>query len=446
MMVPSKRLGWAAAIAAVMGMASPLRADDASGNWGRWRGPLGTGVAVGGTPPTEWSETKNIRWKKAVEGFGTSTPIIWGNQVIVVTAVATGKNATPPPEAPEGRSNNRFGSFIPGELYQFKVISHDRATGNILWESVAREEAPHEGHHKDHGFASASPVTDGSTLIVSFGSRGIHGYSMDGKKLWEKQLGRMRTRNSFGEGASPALHKGTVVINWDHEGEDSIFALDAKTGEEKWRKARNEPTTWTTPLILEEAGVTQVVVAGTEQTISYNLADGATLWEGPGLTTNVIPTPVADAERVYVMSGFRGAALHAVQRSARGKVTPGSGIAWSHAKSTPYVPSPLLYDRFLYFFSGNNGVLSCFDSVTGKAHYEAERLPGLFGVYASPVGAGDKVYLLGREGTTLVLSKGPKLEIVATNKLDDQTDASMAVAGSEIFVRGHKHLYCVAAK
>lgn len=431
-----------------------------AGNWPQWRGPLADGVAPQANPPLRWSETENVKWKVKLPGSGTSTPIIWENRVFILTAIPTGKKAEaasagsppppPPADAPPGNRPRPPGgggrSEAPTEFQQFVVLCLDRQTGKTIWQKIAREEVPHEGHHRDHGYASASPVTDGKVVLASFGSRGLYCYDMEGNLKWEKDLGDMRTRNSFGEGSSPALHGNTAVVLWDHEGDDFIVALDKNTGKELWRVKRDEPTGWSTPLIVEHQGKTHVVVSGTSKVRSYDLTSGKVLWEGPGLTTNPIPSPVHKDGVVYLMSGFRGAALHAIKLSASGDVAGTDSIVWSHNKSTPYVPSPLLTDDLLYFISGNNGILSCFDVKTGKAHYEAERLENVRGIYASPVSAQDRVYIMSREGGCVVLKKDAKLEVLATNQLDDPTDSSLAVVGKEIFIRGHQHLYCIAEK
>lgn len=433
-------------------------ADSRSANWPAWRGPLANGVAPNANPPVEWSEQKNVKWKVALPGRGSATPIIWDDQVFILTAVPSTNPAAEKPApaaaaAPEaspeaGRPRRGRGpggaSEAPTAEQKFTVIAYDRATGKSRWEQVARTQVPHEGHHRDHGFASASPVTDGEVLIASFGSFGIHAYDLQGKRLWENDLGDMRTRNSFGEGSSPALHGNTVVVLWDHEGDDFIVALDKRTGKELWRQVRDEPTGWSTPLILEHEGTTQVVVNGTNKVRSYDLATGKLLWEAGGQTANAIPSPVPDGGRVIVMSGFRGAALQVIQLGKSGDLTGSDAIVWSHNKGTPYVPSPLLYGRQLYFFAGNNAQLSIFDATTGKPGIEAERLDGLQGVYASPVGAADRVYLLGRDGGALVVRNSFKLEVLATNRLEDGFDASPAPVGRELFLRGRENLYCIA--
>jgi outer membrane protein assembly factor BamB len=421
-------------------------------NWPAWRGPLATGASPDANPPIEWSETKNVKWKVAVPGRGSATPIVWEHQIFLLTAIPAGKKTPAPPAAeptpaPEsGRRGGRGGgglSEAPDEEQQFTVLALNRTTGKTLWQHTPRVQLPHAGHHRDHGFASASPVTDGEVLIAHFGSFGTYAYDLKGRLLWEKDFGDMRTRNSFGEGSSPALSGNTVVVLWDHEGEDFIVALDRLTGKELWRQQRDEPTGWCTPLIVEHGGRKQVVVNGTNRARGYDLLTGEALWESGGQTANAIPSAVAAQSRVYVMSGFRGAELQAITLGRQGNLTGSDAIAWRHTKSTPYVPSPLLVNDFLYFLSGNNALLSAFDATTGKAHFEAERIEGLTGVYASPVAAAGRVYLVGRDGGTVVLKAGSKLETLAKNNLDDGFDASPVPVGKALFLRGRQNLYCL---
>jgi outer membrane protein assembly factor BamB len=236
----------------------------------------------------------------------------------------------------------------------------------------------------------------------------------------------------------------TLVVNWDHEGEDFIAAFDKESGKELWRQSRDERTTWTTPLIVEHDGKKQVVVTATQRIRSYDLASGKQLWECGGMTANVIPTPVSDFGLVYAISGFRGNSLLAIKLGGTGDLTDSTSIAWRHGKSTPYVPSPLLYGERLYFLAGNNAMLSCFDAKTGQALVDAERLSGPSGFYASPVGAANRIYLAGRNGTSLVLKRADQVEVIATNVLEDKFDASPAIVGKELFLRGHENLYCLA--
>lgn len=437
-----------------------------SSNWPHWRGPLANGIAPQARPPVTWSETENVQWKVAVPGRGHSTPIIWGDQIFLQTAIATGKKvpaeekksaqaaaplvfgqARPPGENPPPGGERRRGGFgggeKPTEVQQFVLLSLDRATGAKRWQQTVREEVPHEGHHRDHGFASHSPVTDGAHVYAWFGSRGLHCFDLKGDLKWKKDLGRQRTANSFGEGNSPALRGEVLVVNWDHEDEDFIAAFNKNTGEQLWRNKRDERTTWTSPFIIEHEGKAQVVVSASQRIRSYDLATGQQIWECGGMTANVIPTPVSDFGMLYAISGFRGNSLLAIKLGRSGDLTDTDAIAWRHAKGTPYVPSPILYGERLFFLAGNNAILSCFDAKTGEPLFTEQRLEGPTGFYASPVGAEGRLYLAGRNGTSVVLKNAGQFEVLATNKLDDKFDASPALAGDQLFLRGQEYLYCL---
>ena len=394
----------------------------AGGNWPQWRGPLHTGEATLGNPPVEWSEDKNVRWKVEVPGLGKSTPVVWNDLVFVTTAVPTG---------------------APLNL-EYVVQAHNRADGKLRWRKVVKVQAPHEGTHKDGSYASGSALTDGERVYAFFGSRGLFALDLKGNLVWEKQFGAMRTRLSFGEGASPVLHGNALGVNWDHEDQDFLVALDKKTGKELWRTERDEPTSWSTPIVVTHAGREQVIVNATNRVRGYDLATGKVLWEAGGMTTNVIPSPVHADGTVYVTSGFRGNALMAVRLAeARGDVTDKPAIAWKYDRDTPYVPSPLLYRGGLYFLKTNSAVLTRIDVATGKPDY-TQRLEGLSNVYASPVAVAGRVYVLSREGVMMVIEAGPALKVLATNKLADGFDASPAVVDDEMYLRGQKYLYRIS--
>ena len=427
-----------AAAGLLLGARRPLIAasDDVAAHWPQWRGPLSTGEAPLARPPVEWGEGRNVRFKVNLPGDGKGTPILWRDLVVVTAAVPVD-----PSPAGEARSNGRSAET----LLDFVVLALSRQDGAVRWRRSLRQERPHEGTHKDGSFAAGSASTDGERIYAFFGSRGLYALDLEGRVVWEKLLGQMRTRNAFGEGATPALARGVLVVTWDHEGEDFVVALDAKTGRERWRKGRDEPTTWSTPLILFEGKRAQVVLGGTNGVRGYDLETGDVVWEASGLTLNAIPSPVYADGIVYAMSGFRGSALRAVRiAEARGLVAGPPGLVFSHDQDTPYVPSPLLYRGGLYFLKSNSGILTCLDAKTGATRY-TERLEAVPNVYASPVAADGRIYVVGREGTTVVLEAGPRPKVLATNRLDDGFDASPALADGDLFLRGRKSLYRISA-
>ena len=407
-------------------------------NWPQWRGPAGSGVAPESDPPTEWSETKNVRWKVAIPGRGHATPIVWGDRVYIQTAIPVENEAQPA----EGKTDKK------SRPYRFVLLALDRRTGTAVWEQTLCETVPHEPGHKDASLVSNSPVTDGEHVYAYFGSRGLYCLDLGGKLVWKKDFGQMTTRRGFGEGSSPALFGNTLVLVWDQEGDSFIVGLDKKTGNERWRVARDEPTSWATPIVVTPGGKPQVIASATNRIRSYDLETGAPLWECAGMTVNTIPTPVCDDELVYCISGYRGSALLAIRYAgAKGDITGTPVVAWTYdGKGTPYVPSPALYDGKLYFLQVSQPILSCVDARTGKAEYVQQRLEQLDGVYASVVAVAGRVYVVGRNGKTAVLQAGDELKTLATNALDDEFSASPAIAGDELFLRGRGHLYCIAGE
>ena len=412
-------------------------------NWHQLRGPLANGVSPSGDPPTRWSDTENIRWKAEIPGVGSSTPIVFSDRIFLLTAIETDRKVDTIPD-PKDQPMRSFGITFPNRIHQFAVVCLDRATGKPVWQKTAIEELPHEGHHPDNDFASATPITDGKSLFVSFGSRGVFCFDVDGNLKWKKDFGDLSTRNSFGEGSSPALFGDTLVTTWDHDGKSFIVAQSAATGDVLWQKDRDEKSAWATPLILTHGGRTQVITNASNFVRSYDLASGEILWQCGGQVSNVIPSPVANDKLVYCMSGYRGSALFALPLDATGDITGTERIAWKLERGTPYVPSPLLYDNRLYFLQSNDGILSIADAATGKVLVDRQRLPEIRRIYASPVGAAGRVYLTSRDGVTLVIRHGDTFEVLATNKLSDDIDASAAVVGKELYLRGKKHLYCIA--
>ena len=430
--------------------------QDPKGNWPTWRGNEGTGEAPGAKPPVTWSEDENVVWKTPLPGLGNSTPVIWGDRIFLTTAVETEEKREAQPGADDsdrrGRRDRRRGRRGGGaaltNYYDFRVLAIDRNSGEVIWSKSAARAVPHERGHKTGSQASNSPVTDGRFVYAHFGSRGIHCFTLDGEPAWSRtDLGQMRTRNQFGEGSSPALVDDTLLVNWDHEGDSYLLALDARNGKDKWKQPRNEPTSWSTPVVVEVGRKKQVIVNATKASRAYDLETGKVIWSCEGMTANTIPTPIVRDGVAYLMSGFRGAMLQAIRlEGAKGDITDSEHVLWTHERQTSYVPSALLLDDNIFFLRSNNAVLSCVDAETGEVRYEGQRLAGLRTVYASPVAADGRIYLTSREGVTKVIKAGDKYEELATNELDDAFDASPILIGDRIYLRGHDNLYCLGKK
>lgn len=398
--------------------------------WPALRGPNHNGLVHQGSPPIEWSEKENIRWKTAIPGAGHASPVLWGDHLYVQTAVKV-----------------PIDGFFGDPKYQFRLLAIHRNSGEIAWEKTVREALPFEdSHHGTATFASNTGITDGEHLYAYFGSQGLYCFDFLGNLKWKRDFGDMTTRNSFGEGSSPAIQGTTLVVNWDHEGDSFIVALDTRSGEEIWRRERDEPTSWSTPLIVEFDEKHQVIVSASRKTRSYDLETGDLIWECSGLGTNVILTPLYRDGVVFVASGHRSPAMQAIQLAkAKGDISGSDAVLWTIDQNTPYVSSPLLYGDRLFLTKNRNAILSCYNPSTGEIMYGPERLAGMGPIYSSLVGVDNRIYISDLDGSTLVIKNSSKLEVLATNVLDDGTAASLIIAGDVIFLRGHQHLYCIAA-
>lgn len=421
-------------LSALLGLAQGGESD-----WGQWRGPMGTGMSATADPPKSWSETEHIRWKTPIPGQGHSSPIVWQNRVYLTTAVPFGKSRLPVFDEAPGSHDN-----LPvTKSHRFVVLALDRADGKVLWETNVKETFPHHGGHQSGTLASNSPVTDGEVVIAFFGSHGLHGLEPNGTLLWSKDLGKMQTKHAHGEGASPVLHGNTVVVNWDHEEDSFLYAFDKQTGVEKWKVARDEKTSWATPITVEHEGRVQVIVSATKRIRSYDLETGELIWECGGLSNNVVASPVSAKGIVIAGSSYEKKAMVAIKLAgALGDITHTEQVLWKTNQRTPYVPSPLLYEDTLYFLNHYQGLLSCLDPATGEKRAGPFRL-GLRNLYASPVAAAGRLYFTDREGNTLVIQHGAEPTPLGVSTLGEPISASAALAGKDLFLRGEKHLYAI---
>ena len=443
--------------------ASPTIAQDADLAWPTFRGPANNGTSTTAKPPTTWSDTENIAWKQKIPGRGTSSPIVVGNRVYITAASPANEADAPKPMTREDVMK-KFDTNGDGQLsrqergaaraemqksmmqqQKFKVLCYDRTSGDPVWEKVATEAMPHAPHHSDHGYASASPVTDGKHLYVNFGSYGLYCYDLEGNMKWKRDdLGKMTTRGKFGEGSSVAINDNVLILPWDHEGDSRIEAIDCDTGKTIWETPRDEPSAWATPLVVEVDGRKQVVHSGQNYSRGYDFKTGEEIWRASGLTQRPVASPVVFGGFAFFSSARGGAVLQAIPLNQKGDVSQ-NGIAWINNRQASDVPSMVLSENRLFFVNASTGILSCVNAETGDSFIEPKRLK-LRGVYSSLVAANGNVFVTGRDGKTVVVSDDVTFNIVSTNDIGEPVDATLALVDEEIFIRGKDHLFCVRNK
>jgi outer membrane protein assembly factor BamB len=418
----------------------------AAGNWPQWRGPDGSGISNEKNLPSEWSPTKNIKWKTAIEGRAHSSPIVWGNRVFLTTAVegVVVPGAKAVKHTVEGGKEFLHPDSVGADKkHTFKVISIDRDSGKIVWEATAWEGTPYDNRHRKSSYAASTPATDGKLVYAFFGTEGLYAYDFKGKLAWKADLGKLGTVG-MGTGTSPILFNDLVIVQCDEENGEASFivALDKKTGKEAWRTPRKVQVSWATPLLVRTSTRAELITSGTEAIVSYDPATGKELWRHKGVESNAIPSPVANNEMVFLVAGFPAKIAMAIKLGQNGDLTGTPNVAWTYAKGTAYVPSPILYGDYLYLTT-DRGILTAVDAKTGEVKYEGGRIPIPATFTASPVAFEGKILMTSEDGDTFIVKAGPKHEIIGTNSVGEPVYASPAIADGRIFIRGEKNLYCI---
>ncbi len=412
--------------------------NNSTDNWPQWRGPLGTGAAVKGNPPIEFSETKNLKWKTEIPGKGNATPIVWNDKIIVQSAVQTATKGN----LDNKKESNPMSPVTTEFIHDFKVFCIDRNSGKIDWETTVTSELPLENTHELSSWASNSPCTDGERIYAYFGSRGLYCLDFEGNVIWQRDFGQMEKKMAFGEGASPFFYKDMIFIQWDHEKDSWLYCIDKNTGEELWKTSRDESTSWASPVVAEVNGKAQVITIASKAMRSYDVETGEQIWSGTGMTANVIPNPMVQNNMLYVTSGYRGTAMQAIDPSkASGDITGSEAVIWEYNQDTPYTPSAVLMNDKIYFLRANNGFLSCVNAKDGSPVYSKEKIEGISTLFSSPTGVADRLYIAA-ENICVVISAGEKFEMLASNPLDDNFHASPVIVDNQLLLRGFKALYC----
>jgi len=419
--------------------------------WPSFRGARASGVAEGTATPVSWNATsgQNILWSTSIDGLAVSSPIVWGDRVFVSTAVSSDPNAT--------LRHGLYGDVEPSKdvsAHTWHLIALDRRTGKVLWDRVAHTGTPKTKRHPKSSQASPTPVTDGRHVVVSFGSEGLYAYDVDGKPLWNQDLGVLNAGwfydpdYEWGMGSSPIIWNGLVIVQCDIQKQSFIAAFEVATGKQAWRTSRDEIPGWSTPTIYENAGHVELVTQGTNYIRGYDPKTGAELWRLSGNSEITVPTPIVTTDLIVVTNGYRGVQpIFAIKPGAKGDISlkgeesKSEAILWSTKRGGPYLPTPVIYGDYLYVCQ-NNGVLAAYQLKTGERAYQ-ERI-GKGGAFtASPVAADGKIYLSSEDGDIYVVKAGPAYELLATNPMGEVLMATPAISQGVLIVRGLKHVFAI---
>jgi outer membrane protein assembly factor BamB len=436
-------------------MLPPGRVPRATGprNWPSFRGDASAGNGDGQRASADWDAAsgKNIKWKTPIPGIATSSPIVWGNRVFATTAVSSA-------------GNNSFKTGLYGDVkpvddlspHEWKVYCLDKATGKILWERAAVIGAPRTKRHTKSSQASSTPVTDGRRVIAVFGSAGVMiAWDYAGKELWRVSLGTLDSGWFFdpafqwGHSSSPIIYRNAVILQADVQKGSYIAAWDVATGKPMWKTERaDEISTWGTPTIARAADGRDVLVTNGTKIRGYDPASGKQLWTlGPN-SEITIGTPVAGNGLVYVTGGYPPVRpIYAIRPGAEGDISLQKGqesnqsIAWSNMTEGTYIPTPLLYDGYLFTLN-INGVLSAYDPQTGTRAFRGR--VGTGGAFsASPIGADGRLYIASEDGEVYVIAATPDMKQIAKNDMKEVIMATPAISDGLIVIRTMGHLYGV---
>ncbi len=430
--------------------ATPAGSAAEEANWPQFRGPGNRGVADGHTLPERWdvAAESGVAWKTALPGLGLSAPIIWGDRIFVTTAVGG---------ADESLKVGLYGDIasIEDEAKQrFQVLAIDKKTGRVVWTQTAHEGVPRIKRHMKSSHANPSVATDGTHVVASFGSEGMYAYDMKGKLLWKKDLGLLDSgffevpSAQWGFGSSPIIHKDLVIVQADVQENSFLAAYDLKTGTERWKTARNDVPTWSTPTVHVGSGRSQVLVNGWKHAGGYDLKTGKELWKMHTTGDIPTPTPYVAHDLIFITTAHGGGIpVYAVKTSATGEITlaedqtSNEHIAWSDPRGGSYMPTTVVYGDELYVLR-DNGVLSSRNARTGELHYK-ERVGVGNGFTASLVAGDGKIYVTAETGDIVVVKAGTKFEKLAVNEMGEVCMSAPAISDGALYFRTRGHLVAI---
>ena len=427
---------------------------DPSRQWSSYRGPASCGYLDNAKLPDNFdlSGMKNILWKVEVPGLGLSSPVIWGEKLFITTAISEKDKS--------GFKPGIYGDVSPvsdSSVHEWKVLCYNRMTGKLLWEQTACKGVPAIKRHPKSTHANTSVATDGKYVVAFFGSEGMYCYNTDGKLLWKKSFGVLKSSFFAMPGAeweyasSPVIYKGKVVIQCDVLGDSFVAALDVASGKELWRTKRDDYPTWSTPNIYTTGNQFVVVVNGYKHMGGYDLSTGAEIWRLSGGGDIPIPTPVIGKDLIYLNSAHGMASpIFAISREAKGDITPATGetsnqyVRWKKQRGGSYMQTLLLYNNHLYNL-GWNGNINCFDPETGNEIFTG-KLGKSKSFVASPVAADGRIYAIDEEGTVYIIKDGTGFSLVSEVALGDKCMTAPSVGDGAIYFRTQNYLIAAGTK
>ncbi|MFN8258421.1 MAG: PQQ-binding-like beta-propeller repeat protein [Bacteroidales bacterium] len=422
-------------------------------NWPSFRGNQANGIADGQNPPVIWDikNAQNLRWKTFIPGLSHACPVIWNDKILIVTAQGADTTA-------EYRVG-LFGDVEPANdssAHIWKIYCLDKKSGKILWEKKAYEGVPRVKRHVKGTQANATPVTNGEYVVALFGSEGMVCYDFKGHEIWRKDLGVLdagwfyNEETQWGPASSPIIYKNSVIVQCDRSKDSYIAAYDLKTGKELWKTMREEISSWGTPNIYYGKR-NELITHATRYIRAYNPDNGQELWKLKPNSEITVSTPVIMDSLIYLTAGYPPVSpVYAIRAGGSGDISiadslnSGAFVKWRTLKGGTYMPSPIAYKSYLYTLA-NNGVLTCYDAMTGERKYR-ETIKGGGAFTASLVAADDKLYCTSEENGVFVVKAGPEYELISNNPVNEICMATPAITDGLVFIRGQHHLFCIGRK
>lgn len=376
---------------------------DVNRDWPWWRGPHRDGSAIDQQVPLEMSDTKNQKWSAKIPGRGHGSPTVVGNRIFLETA---------------------------DEAQQIHaIVCLDRESGKQLWLKQVNQGGFPARNHAKNTEATPTIASDGELLFATFYHHdGVHAVAMDleGKERWNQKIGNFRPKMfEYGYAPSPLLYRDMVIICAEYDGDSFLTAIDAKSGQAKWRTPRPSSISFSSPVVAHLAGKDQLLLSGINKVCSFDPMTGTPLWDVDGTTFATCGTMIWENDVAFASGGFPKKETLAVK-------TDGSGtVLWRNDKKC-YEQSMIVYQGFVYAFT-DDGILFCWDAQTGKEMWK-KRLRGP--VSASPVRVKDVVFWSNEAGTMYVFRTNPKeFELLKENQIGEEGFASPAVCGNQFFIR-----------